>query len=121
LPDEGTFAEAITVLVINLVPRPAHLGMEHAAALPLAGLTAWRALFARGQLHGGETVLITGIGGGVTLLALQFALAAGATVHVTSGSTDKRMQARTLGWRAAPANVTPTGPRSSSGRPVYSI
>lgn len=97
LPDDGTFAEAIAVPVMNLVPRPAHLGMEHAAALPLAGLTAWRALFARGQLRGGETVLITGIGGGVALLALQFALAAGATVYVTSGSTEKLMQARTLG------------------------
>ncbi len=97
LPDDGMFAEAITVPVTNLVPRPAHLGMEHAAALPLAGLTAWRALFVRGQLRGGESVLITGIGGGVALLALQFALAAGATVYVTSGSTDKLMQARTLG------------------------
>ena len=97
LPDDGTFAEAIAVPVDNLVPRPAHLATEHAAALPLAGLTAWRALFARGRLCAGETVLITGIGGGVALLALQFALAAGATVLVTSSSADKLMQARTLG------------------------
>ncbi|HUJ43508.1 MAG TPA: zinc-binding dehydrogenase [Opitutaceae bacterium] len=97
LPDDGTFAEAVAVPVANLALRPTHLTTEHAAALPLAGLTAWRALFARGRLRAGETVLITGIGGGVALLALQFALAAGATVYVTSGSTDKLMQARTLG------------------------
>ncbi|HUL53505.1 MAG TPA: zinc-binding dehydrogenase [Opitutaceae bacterium] len=97
LPDDGTFAEAIAIPVANLAPRPAHLATEHAAALPLAGLTAWRALFARGGLSAGETVLVTGIGGGVALLALQFALAAGATVYVTSGSADKLLQARTLG------------------------
>jgi len=97
LPDDGTFAEAIAIPVANLAPRPAHLATEHAAALPLAGLTAWRALFARGGLSAGETVLVTGIGGGVALLALQFALAAGATVYVTSGSPDKLLQARTLG------------------------
>jgi NADPH:quinone reductase-like Zn-dependent oxidoreductase len=97
LPDDGTFAEAIAVPVVNLAPRPAHLAVEHAAALPLAGLTAWRALFARGQLRAGETVLITGIGGGVALCTLQFALAAGATVWVTSSSADKLARARALG------------------------
>ena len=97
LPDDGTFAEAIAVPVANLAPRPAHLAVEQAAALPLAGLTAWRALFARGRLRAGETVLITGIGGGVAHLALQFAVAAGATVYVTSGSAEKLIRARTLG------------------------
>lgn len=97
LPDDGTFAEAIAVPVANLAPRPGHLAVEQAAALPLAGLTAWRALFARGRLSAGETVLITGIGGGVALLALQFAVTAGATVYVTSGSAEKSARARTLG------------------------
>jgi NADPH:quinone reductase-like Zn-dependent oxidoreductase len=97
LPDNGTFAEAIAVPVANLAARPAHLAVEQAAALPLAGLTAWRALFARGQLHAGETVLITGIGGGVALVALQFAVAMGATVHVTSHSEEKLARVRTLG------------------------
>jgi len=97
LPDNGTFAELIAVPVANLAPRPAHLTMEHAAALPLAGLTAGRALFARGGLRAGENVLITGIGGGVALCALQFALAAGATVWVTSGSEEKVARARILG------------------------
>ncbi|MDD2762921.1 MAG: zinc-binding dehydrogenase [Opitutaceae bacterium] len=97
LPDDGTLAEAVAVPVANLAPRPAHLAVGQAAALPLAGLTAWRALFSRGQLRAGEKVLITGIGGGVALLTLQFALAAGATVYVTSGSAEKLAQARTLG------------------------
>lgn len=97
MPDDGTFAEAIAVPVGNLVVRPAHLTMEQAAALPLAGLTAWRALFARGELQAGENVLITGVGGGVALLATQFALAAGATVHVTSGSAEKLKRAQGFG------------------------
>jgi len=97
MPDPGTFAEAGAVPVANLAPRPAHLTVEQAAALPLAGLTAWRALFARGSLRRGESVLVTGIGGGVALFALQFALAAGAQVCVTSGSDEKLARARALG------------------------
>jgi NADPH:quinone reductase-like Zn-dependent oxidoreductase len=68
-----------------------------AAALPLAGVTAYRSLFTRAQLKAGERVLITGIGGGVALFALQFALAAGAKVYVTSGSDTKLERAQTLG------------------------
>jgi zinc-binding alcohol dehydrogenase/oxidoreductase len=101
LPDDGTLAEAVAVPVANLAPRPGHLSAEQAAALPLAGLTAWRALFARGGLRAGETVLLTGIGGGVALFGLQFALAAGAVVYVTSGSAAKRARARELGAAGA--------------------
>jgi len=97
LPDSGTFAEKISVPVANLAPKPAHLSWQQAAALPLAGLTAWRALFTRAQLTGGERVLITGAGGGAALFALQFAAAAGAEVWVTSSSPDKIARAQTLG------------------------
>jgi zinc-binding alcohol dehydrogenase/oxidoreductase len=97
LPDNGTLAEAVVVPRSNIVPMPAHLSFEQAAALPLAGLTAWRALFSRCQLKRGEQVLITGIGGGVALLALQFAIAAGAEVWVTSGTDDKIQRAMALG------------------------
>ncbi len=97
LPDDGTFAEAVVVPAANLAPRPDHLSAAQAAALPLAGVTAWRALFARGELRSGESVLVTGIGGGVALFALQFARAAGATVWVTSSSADKLARARSLG------------------------
>ena len=97
MPDAGTFAEQITVPVENLAPKPAHLTWKHAAALPLAGLTAWRALFTRAQLKPDERVLVTGIGGGAALFALQFVVAAGAQAWVTSSSLDKIQRARTLG------------------------
>ncbi len=97
LPDDGTFAEKVKVPASALVDRPAHLDAAQAAALPLAGLTAYRALFSRAGLRGGERVLITGAGGGAALFALQFAVAAGATVFVTSGSEDKIKRAVELG------------------------
>lgn len=99
MPDPGTFAGQISVPLENIYPCPAHLSWAQAAALPLAGLTAWRALFTRCQLRAGERVLISGVGGGVALLALQLALAAGADVWVTSGSTEKIEKAVALGAR----------------------
>lgn len=99
LPTNGTFAGQVLVPAKNLHPKPEHLDWEQAAALPLAGVTAWRALFTRCRLQRGERVLITGIGGGVALTALQFAVAAGAEVFVTSGSDDKLRQAVALGAR----------------------
>ena len=97
LPRDGTLAEQIAVPVAQLAEKPAHLSWEEAAALPLAGLTAYRALFARARLQAGERVLITGIGGGVALFALQFAVAAGAEVWVTSSSAEKIAGAVALG------------------------
>lgn len=97
LPDDGTFAERLRIPAVQLAPRPAHLDFAHAAALPLAGLTGFRALFSRAKLQAGERVLITGVGGGVALFALQFAVAAGATVHVTSSSDEKIARAVALG------------------------
>jgi NADPH:quinone reductase-like Zn-dependent oxidoreductase len=83
--------------VANLAPKPHHLSWQQAAALPLAGLTAWRALFSRAQLTGGERVLVTGVGGGAALFALQFATAAGAEVWVTSSVPEKLARAQALG------------------------
>jgi zinc-binding alcohol dehydrogenase/oxidoreductase len=97
LPDAGTLAEKISIPVANLAPKPAHLSWEQAAALPLAGVTAWRALFTRAQLRAGEKVLVTGTGGGAALFAVQFAIAAGAQVYVTSSSPEKILRARALG------------------------
>lgn len=97
LPRDGTLAQAIAVPVEQLAPKPEHLAWKEAAALPLAGLTAYRALFTRAALKAGERVLITGIGGGVALFAAQFAIAAGAEVWVTSSSPDKIAQAVALG------------------------
>jgi zinc-binding alcohol dehydrogenase/oxidoreductase len=97
LPRDGTLAEKIAVPAANLAPKPAHHTWEEAAALPLSGLTAYRALFARARLVPGDRVLITGIGGGVALFALQFAVAHGATAFVTSGSGEKISRAVALG------------------------
>lgn len=99
LPRDGTLAERVSVPLEQLSPKPPHLGWEGAAALPLAGLTAWRALFGRARLGEGERVLVTGIGGGVALFALQFAAAAGNEVWVTSGSDEKIGRAVALGAR----------------------
>lgn len=89
LPEDGTFREYITIPAKYVHAMPAHLSFEEAAAIPLAGLTAFRALFSRARLQAGEKVLITGAGGGVSQFALAFALAAGAEVWVTSGSEEK--------------------------------
>jgi NADPH:quinone reductase-like Zn-dependent oxidoreductase len=97
LPRAGTLAEQVAVPAVQLAPKPAHLTWEQAAALPLAGLTAYRALFSRAQLRAGERVLVTGVGGGVALFALQFAVAAGAEAWVTSSSAEKIQRAGTLG------------------------
>jgi zinc-binding alcohol dehydrogenase/oxidoreductase len=108
LPDDGTFAAYVKVPVENLVEKPAHLSFEEAAALPLAGVTAYRALMTRARLRAGDKVLITGIGGGVALFALQFAVAAGAEVIVTSGSVEKLDKAMAMG-AAGGANYTDKG------------
>lgn len=97
LPTPGTYAEAIVVPVENLAPKPAHLDYHQAAALPLAGLTAWRALFTRGQLKPGQTVLLPGIGSGVAGLALMLAKGAGARVIVTSSDEAKLKRALAQG------------------------
>ncbi len=100
MPANGTFAEYVAVPAKYIHPKPTHLTFVQAAALPLAGLTAWRALMTRAGLHVGqpaEKVLITGIGGGAALFALQFAVGSGAEVWATSGSDEKLAKAAALG------------------------
>ena len=84
----------------SLCPKPARLTWEEAAALPLAGLTAYRALFARARLRDGETVLVLGAGSGVSTFAVQLAVQGGAEVLVTSSSDEKLARARELGATA---------------------
>ena len=96
-PDNGTYAELIGIPAENVFPKPTRLSWEQAAALPLAGLTAYRALHSRAALTAGETVLILGIGGGVATFALHLAKAAGARVVVTSSSDEKLSAAADLG------------------------
>lgn len=97
LPFHGTFAESIVIPAENAVLKPVHLSWEEAGVLSLAALTAYRALFTRGQVKEGMNVLIPGIGSGVATFLLQFAKAAGARVFVTSRSEAKRQKAMELG------------------------
>jgi zinc-binding alcohol dehydrogenase/oxidoreductase len=100
MPDQGTFAEAICVPVDDVAPKPAHLSWDQAAAIPLAGLTSWRALVTHGEVRSGQKVLVTGIGGGVASFALLWAKFHGADVYVTSGSYEKITAAKALGASA---------------------
>lgn len=97
MAQDGTFAEYVKVPVRLLHTKPAHLTAEQAAAFPLAGLTGFRALMTRAAAKSGDTVLITGAGGGVALFCVQFAIALGCHVYVTSGSDDKIAKAVAMG------------------------
>lgn len=101
MPVNGTFAEYILVEVDRLQHKPFHLDFLQTAALPLGGLTAFRALFRRGGLRHGQNVLISGFGGGVAQFAFLFAQAAGANVYVTSGSDEKIARALKMGAKGA--------------------
>ncbi len=100
LPKDGTFAEYVQVPATQLAPKPSHLTWEEAAALPLAGVTAFRAVFSRAHLKAHEKILISGIGAGTAVFALQFAAAAGAVPCVTSSSEEKLRRAHDLGAKA---------------------
>jgi NADPH:quinone reductase-like Zn-dependent oxidoreductase len=97
MPDPGTYAELIVVPEANAVGKPKSLSFEEAAAIPLAGLTAYRSVVTRAAVTAADIVLVTGIGGGVSAFALQIARAQGAKVFVTSGSDEKLARAKTLG------------------------
>lgn len=97
MPDPGTFVEYLCVPAGHVFVKPTHLNWEQAAAIPLAGLTSWRALITQAVAQPGETVLVTGIGGGVATFALKWAVALGARVFVTSGDEAKLEQARQMG------------------------
>jgi zinc-binding alcohol dehydrogenase/oxidoreductase len=106
-PTDGTYAQFIRIPAGNVFPKPAHLSFEEAAAFPLAGLTAWRALISKARVKPGERVLIPGAGSGVATFALQIARLAGAQVYVTSHSDQKLQRAMDLGADGA-VNYTRT-------------
>ena len=101
---DGTFQGALAVPAGICHPRPAHLSFEETAALPLAWLTAWRLLFTRGQLEGGDWVVLVGIGGGVATACLLLGKAHGLRVIATSRDPAKRARALELGADAAIAS-----------------
>jgi len=97
MPDQGTFAEYICVPASDVLARPQHLDWEQAAAVPLAGLTSWRAVRTQAEVQAGQTVLITAAGSGVSTFAIQWCIKLGAKVYVTSGSREKLDKAKQLG------------------------
>jgi zinc-binding alcohol dehydrogenase/oxidoreductase len=100
MPVNGTFAEYLVVPIHRIKEKPKHLSTENAAALPLGGLTAYRAVFNKGQVKAGSKVFVSGIGGGVAQFAFQFCKAVGAEVYTNTGSDVKKKQALELGAKA---------------------
>ncbi len=94
---DGTYAELVVAPEVNVYPKPAHLSWEETAALPVAAMTAYRALFTRAAVQPGETVLVLGAGSGVSTFAVMFAAAMNARVLVTSSSGEKIDRVRGIG------------------------
>src|SRR6202790_2781271 len=95
----GTYAELVSVPADCLAAKPAGFSWAEAAALPLVGVTTYRALFVRGRLRAGESMLVIGAGGGVATMAIALAVATGADITVTSSSTDTIERAVSAGAR----------------------
>ncbi len=95
--DRGTYADHVMLLQSELAAKPQSLDHIHAAAVPLAAMTAWQGLFDHGGLQPGQRVLIHGGAGGVGHLAVQFAKAKGATVFTTVSQVGHRFRARSRG------------------------
>jgi zinc-binding alcohol dehydrogenase/oxidoreductase len=96
-PSDGTFSEYVIISSKNVVKKPSYLSWEEAGVLSLSALTAYRALFTKGNLKKDQHLLIPGIGSGVATYAMLFAKAIGAKVSVTSRREEKRQQARNHG------------------------
>ena len=97
MPDNGTLAQVVKIPEINIYDKPSHLSLQEAAALPVAGVTAYRAMYTRGMAEAGQRMLVTGIGGGVATMALLFGVATGIETWVTSSSDEKITRAMTYG------------------------
>jgi NADPH:quinone reductase-like Zn-dependent oxidoreductase len=93
----GGYAELVAVPGVNIVPKPAELSWEEAAALPLVTITAWHMLVTRANVQPGEDVLVHAAGSGVGSIAIQIAKLRGARVITTASSDEKLAKARELG------------------------
>lgn len=109
-PTEGTFAETVVVPAANVAPKPTRLSWEEAAALNLAGLTAWRATVTCAEAGPGRRILVTGAGSGVSTFVVQIAVALGARVFVTSSTPEKLERSRALGAEAGVSYWDPDWP-----------
>jgi NADPH:quinone reductase-like Zn-dependent oxidoreductase len=97
MTSSGSYAELATASAGAIAKKPQGLSHEQAAAIPVAGLTAWQALFDKGGLERGQTVLVAGAAGGVGHLAVQFAKVAGAARIIGTGSSRNRDFVLSLG------------------------
>ncbi len=124
MPDDGTLATHVVVPQTYVAAKPPDYSWHEAAALPLAGVTAYRACVTRGQVAADDRVLITGIGGGVATTALQLVRAVGASIAVTSSSPEKIERAVSLGAAAGFLYTDPEWTRQCRdrfGRPTLII
>jgi NADPH:quinone reductase-like Zn-dependent oxidoreductase len=94
---DGGYAELVAVPAVNIIPKPATLSWEEAAALPLVTVTAWHMLITRANVQPGEDVLVQAAGSGVGSIAIQVAKLRGARVITTASSDEKLAKARDLG------------------------
>ncbi|WP_232696416.1 zinc-binding dehydrogenase [Brevibacillus daliensis] len=94
---DGTHATFITLPATSIAKKPEYLTWEEAGVISVAALTAYRALFTKGDATSANTILIPGIGSGVATYLLQFAKATGCRTIVTSRSSEKRKRALELG------------------------
>ena len=94
---DGGYAELVAVPAVNIIPKPANLTWEEAAALPLVTVTAWHMLITRANVQPGEDVLVQAAGSGVGSIAIQVAKLRGARVITTASSDEKLAKARELG------------------------
>jgi zinc-binding alcohol dehydrogenase/oxidoreductase len=109
MPDQGTFAEAICVPATDVLDKPSHLSWDEAAAIPLAGLTSWRAVITHGEVKSGMKVLVTGAGSGTASFAIQWALQHGAQVFVSTGTAEKLAAAKAAGAAGGVLYTQPDG------------
>jgi len=92
--DHGGYAEFVVAKLDSIAPKPASIDHIHAAAVPLAAMTAWQGLFDHGRLTPGERVLIHGAAGGVGHFAVQLAKGCGAHVIATARASDHEVLRR---------------------------
>jgi NADPH:quinone reductase-like Zn-dependent oxidoreductase len=93
---DGMLAEYVVLEEEGVVPIPAHLSIEEAAALPCAAVTAWNAMMHHARLIAGQSVLLQGTGG-VSIFGMQLAHAMGVTAIITSSSDEKLERAKSFG------------------------
>jgi len=109
----GTYAELVSVPAECLAAKPAGFSWAQAAALPLVGLTTYRALFTRGRLRAGEAMLVVGAGGGIATMAVQLASRVGASITVTSSAADKITAAISVGATGGVLHTDPDWPEQA--------